>query len=562
MSENHKKSIIYGGLISSAGVFLSKVLGLVYVIPFNVIAGDQNIAYYGYAYNIYAYVLEISVAGIPYAIATMVAKYYNVKDYKTTLLIKKLSLGLMIVVGFIGMSFVMLSSGALANLILANGSSPESYVITKNVMIIISFALFFVPLLSGYRGFFQGLTQMGLYSFSQVLEQLVRVFFLLGAGAIAVYVFNQDQIWAVYFAVFSTSVSAICAILHIRKYDRLETAHLKELAETQERIPNLDKRVLIKELIVFAIPYFVSAVVAYSSDVINLLFFSRTLASTGFNPELSNYIYGTVLGMHTKKIIAIPQILCVGFSASIIPYITTAIETKNYKLVNKHIRDTFESVLYIVLPLSFCLFFFSKEIMYLLYGNPTIELHDAVNNTVLVLQQLDYEDYLMKFRVIDSIFGTIAPLFTSLLIACRFGKKPLFALFVATLVKFGSLFVCIHLFGMNGATFSNLCAYMTIILMDLYYLNQAFHIKWNNTLRKIIVMFVSLIATTFIYMAMNFVLGDLTVYGRFGMLPFVIVEGIVVLLVYLGITSFFGLPQQLFHIDFNKILGRFKHASR
>ena len=59
MNENRKQSIIFGGLISSAGVFLSKVLGLVYVIPFNMIAGDQNIRFYGYAYNIYSYLLNI-----------------------------------------------------------------------------------------------------------------------------------------------------------------------------------------------------------------------------------------------------------------------------------------------------------------------------------------------------------------------------------------------------------------------------------------------------------------------------------------------------------------------
>ena len=60
MNNNSKKSIIYGGLISSAGVLLSKVLGLVYVIPFNMIAGGVNIAYYGYAYNIYLIFLSIS----------------------------------------------------------------------------------------------------------------------------------------------------------------------------------------------------------------------------------------------------------------------------------------------------------------------------------------------------------------------------------------------------------------------------------------------------------------------------------------------------------------------
>lgn len=558
MSENTKKSIIYGGLISSAGVLFSKILGLVYVIPFNMIAGDTNVAYYGYAYNIYAYVLNVSVAGIPYAIATLVAKYYDVKDYRTTLLIKKLSLGLMIALGFISMCFVILTSGPLAGMILAEGSSPEEITITQNVMVIISFALFFVPVLSAYRGFYQGLKEMKLYAYSQVLEQLVRVFFLLGAGAIAVYLFHMDQIWAVYFAVFSTSVAAICALLHIKSVDRKAMKEMKQLVATQERISNNDKMVLLKEMIVIAIPYLLSAVIAYSQDMVNLLFFTKALESTGVNGALSNYIYGTVLGMHTKKIIAIPQILCVGFSASIIPYITTSLERRDFKMVNRHIKDTLESVLYILLPMSFCLFFFSKEVMFLLFGNPTIELTDTVNQAVIVFQQLDYEDYLMKFRVIDSIMGTIAPLFTSLLIACRLGKKPLFALLAGAIMKFVSLYPCVWLFGMNGATFSNLCSYLTIMLIDIYYLNTIFHIRWKSTLKKLFVMCLGVLGMTLIYWVLYALLGDLTRFGRIEMLPIVILEGIVVLLAYLMITGVFQLPQLIFKIDMNTIKRRFK----
>lgn len=558
MSDNSKRSIIYGGLISSAGVLLSKVLGLVYVIPFNMIAGDTNVAYYGYAYNIYSYLLNISIAGIPFAIATLVAKYYNVQDYKTTLLIKKISLGLMMALGFIGMCFVLFTSEQLATLILASGSSSKDIEITKNTMIIISFALFFVPVLAGYRGFYQGLKKMELYAFSQVLEQLVRVFFLLGAGAIAVYIFNKDQIWAVYFAVFSASVSAICALIHIRRHDKEEMKEFKQLAAKQERVSNSEPKVLLKEMIVIAIPYFLSSIMAYSSDMVDLMFYSKALEAYGIEAALSNYIYGTIIAMHSKKIIAIPQILAVGFSASLIPYITTAIERKDYKEVCKHIKDTLESVLYIVLPLSFCLFFFSKEIMFLLFGNPTITLADSATQSAIVIQQLDYENYLMRFRVIDAIFGTIAPLFTSLLIACRLRKHALIALAAGTLMKFITLYPCVQIVGMTGATFSNLIYYLTIIGIDLYYLQKRFKMNWKYTIRKLIVILGSLGIVTIVYFVMSLIFGDLTRFGRIGLIPLTALEGLVLMVVYLGLTGLFQLPQRIFHIDLNTILRKLR----
>ena len=553
MGNDKKQSIIFGGLISSAGVFLSKVLGLVYVIPFNAIAGGSNILYYGYAYNIYSYLLNISTAGIPFAIATLVAKYHNVKDYKTVLLIKKISLGLMMALGFVGMCFVILTSGPIANMILADGSTPEAFEITKNVLIVISFALFFVPVLSGYRGFYQGLKRMELYAFSQVLEQLVRVFFLLGAGAIAVYIFKQDQIWAIYFAVFSASVAAICALLHIKKFDKEEMKEFRALANEQERVSNQHIPTLLKEIIIISIPYLLSSIIAYSSDLIDMVLFADALESTGIAAVLCNYIYGTIIAVQTKKIIAIPQILAIGFGASLIPYITTALERKNIKEVCKHIKDTLETVLYIVLPLSICLFFFAKEIMFLLYGNESFSEMDTITNTLITANALDYTNYIMRFRSIDSVFGTIAPLFTSLLIACRLRKESLISLSVASILKFIMLVPCTKLFGITGATMSNLFYYAAIIGFDVYFLNKYFKLNWKYTLRRILIMLVGLLGSALVYLVLSKLFGDLTRFGRFGMIPLVAVEGIVVLVVYAAITSIFDLPQKIFKISFNDI---------
>ena len=70
-----------------------------------------------------------------------------------------------------------------------------------NVMMIISFAFFTVPLLSGVRGYFQGLKDMKLYAFSQVLEQFSRITFLLTVAFVTVSLLKLDGIYAVYGAV-------------------------------------------------------------------------------------------------------------------------------------------------------------------------------------------------------------------------------------------------------------------------------------------------------------------------------------------------------------------------
>ena len=81
--------------------------------------------YYGQAYNIYSYVLNVFTAGFPFAVATLVARYTVLKDAKTVLLVKKISLSFLAVTGFIGMLILMASAGFLAPLMVEE--DPENY---------------------------------------------------------------------------------------------------------------------------------------------------------------------------------------------------------------------------------------------------------------------------------------------------------------------------------------------------------------------------------------------------------------------------------------------------
>ena len=118
-----KQSFIAGSLTSSAGVFLSKLIGLFYVVPFKSIAGQSNMAFYSAAYTWYNVLLQISSAGLPFAVAAIVAKYVNKNDFKTVVLVRKLSTALLMVFGFVMAVIFILMSGPLA--VSAMGSLSE-----------------------------------------------------------------------------------------------------------------------------------------------------------------------------------------------------------------------------------------------------------------------------------------------------------------------------------------------------------------------------------------------------------------------------------------------------
>ena len=63
-----KSGFINGALITTLGIVIAKILGIIYVIPFHAVIGAEGGALYGYAYTIYTLFVSLASAGVPLAI--------------------------------------------------------------------------------------------------------------------------------------------------------------------------------------------------------------------------------------------------------------------------------------------------------------------------------------------------------------------------------------------------------------------------------------------------------------------------------------------------------------
>lgn len=534
-ASKRKQSIIAGGLISSAGIFISKMIGIVYVIPFNsILQTGANLSYYGVSYQIYSYILNVCTAGFPFAIATLIAKYSSRGDYKTSLIIKKLSSSLMMAFGLISMLCLILFAGPLAGFLNLEGDADAG--VMRNVLIVISLALFFVPILSSIRGFYQGLKEMEIYALSQVVEQISRVIFLLTASGIAVYIFNADRVWAVYYGVLAASVSAILAIVQIKFYDKKRMKDLKKLAQEQTVSSNEDKKAILTELILIAFPYLLVAIIGYSDSMINVMFLPKGLEAFGTSVADTQTIVGAVT-VGINKLMAIPMILAPGFSAAIIPYITTAKTNGNFKQIRKNMQECVDSVLYIAIPISFCLFAFAKPIYYILFdpGNAA---------------ELELTASVLKWYSIEAFLSTIAPIFTALMMAVGLRKKNIQNQAISLVVKLLSTYLLIKWMGIAGAVLSSFLSMGIFVVLDIYQLWKDYHVTWKYTLRRALIMVLGMLGIGVVAWVCDMV--GLKGYdvGKMTALFQLAISGSLAILVYVGITAFFQVPQTIFHISF------------
>ncbi len=537
--QKRKQSLIAGALTGSAGIFITKALSLLYVIPFNEIAQDATV-FYSYAYTVYDALLQVCLSGFPYAIATLVAKYIAKDDQPTVNIVKKVSKNILLVLGCVCCVFMIAFSNLLARQIIPNELQSTSYLYyTQVVLIILSFALIFVPYLSYYRGIYQGMRELKTYAFTQVLEQVVRIAFLLGASSLCVYAFNLDRIWAAYMGVASTSVSAICTIIYfIFNEKKMDTEQFSGTSIYTDKE-------IFKELVKVAIPYLLSSLMFSSSGMFVLLVFSSGLEAYGTEGKLIT-IYQGIINYQASKISSIPMIIMSGFCLVIIPHITEAVTNRDDKKVTQLIHKTLETVNYLSVPLVCFMIFFSQEIYYIMYGTYYLEI-----GTDLLAKSLACQ-----------LLMNLAGILNSLLIALQLRKKYLTieALRLTYLVLVLKPFLV--KFGVNGYFFALASEYLLMAVGSIILINSNYDLYFKGLFDNFSKSWLGCIPM-FVIVAIlrNITSLNCLDHSRFLILIFTGIMFVICIGIYVFITYKLKIVETLFDVNsikdgFNRILKR------
>ncbi len=540
MSKRVKQSFIAGALTSSAGVFISKFLGLFYIVPFTAMATQPNMHFYSAAYSLYDTMLMICSAGIPFAVSAMVAKYVSREDYKTALLVRRLSMGLMLFSGFLMAMILVMFSGPFAKFSSSQTATQQNIDTLQNVICYLSLSLVLVPFLSAYRGFYQGLKDFISYGFSQTLEQLVRILMLLGLGALCVYVLKMDNIWAVRMAVFSTGLAALVTILYFVLHDRHGYADVKQMASVQES-QAVEKKELLKEMAAFGLPYMMMSILGNSMNIINTLFMQRELSNV--SAEMAQ-LYYSIVQTNCNKLTSIPQVLAIGFSTGIVPHLTTNLEQKDFRQLKINVLSALNTVCYIGLPLSFCLFALARPIYCLMYGSTYLDIGTEA----------------LMYSALLAVTGTISPITTSMMMSLRYRRRCLEFLAIGFAVKTVTFFMLIKWFGYTGAITSSALCGLSVIVMNLSYIKRKFNIPFKGFFRNLIVIAIGLISMNGAFVVLRWIGLDGIGSSKIMAIVQLGIFGITGVFVYFMTTAFFQLPQRIFKMSLNKIARKLKRG--
>ena len=174
MLEQKKPNFLKGTAILAATVVFVKIIGAIYQIPIIRILGDEGAGYFHVTYAVYGLLLAISTAGVPVALSRLVS---SAAARENTPLIKRyycVAMPAIIVIGIIVMSIMFFFADWLAGLM---GSS-----LAATGMRVLAPAVFFVCIISVYRGYAQGYQDMIPTAASQIIEVVSKAVFGLAVA--------------------------------------------------------------------------------------------------------------------------------------------------------------------------------------------------------------------------------------------------------------------------------------------------------------------------------------------------------------------------------------------
>lgn len=264
--------MVQGAAWSTAGNFISRLLGVLYIIPWYIWMGQYAIqanALFNMGYNVYAYFLLISTTGLNVAIAKQVAKYNSMGQQEHSYQLIRSTLKVMLVLGLVFSVLMYLGSPLFARL----SGGDETLV---PIMHSLSLAVFVFPVMSVIRGIFQGYKEIKPYALSQIAEQLVRVIWMLLTTFFIMKMGSKDYIAAVTQSTFAAFIGMIASMAVLFYYFWTQGLLKAIFTKTEHSIP-IDIKGLLIETLKESIPFIITGSAIQAFQLIDQWTFVNTM---------------------------------------------------------------------------------------------------------------------------------------------------------------------------------------------------------------------------------------------------------------------------------------------
>ena len=356
-----------GTILAMAGLF-TRLIGMVYRVILTRIVGNEGMAYYNTAYEIYNLALLISTYSVPVAVSKIVAGYDHKGQHNNSYRVFRVGLIVSSVIGLIMSFLLLLFSNQLATFMKWPSAAIPLRVLAPTI--------FVFSLMGIIRGYFQGKKTNVPTSISQIVEQIFNAIFSIVAALLLMKAHQDTAEVAAYGAAGGTTGTLMGAIFGL--VFLVFVFHLNSAYFTRQSIKDhthaLDSDSYIaKTLLLTMLPIILSQTVYQISGILDNYIFSDIMFRKGMTESAKAVLYEAYSNKY-KWLYNLPVAIASSFGVTIVPVLSAAFAGKDIETVREKCHSAIKINMIVAIPAAVGLGVLSGPILKMLFHNSADEL--------------------------------------------------------------------------------------------------------------------------------------------------------------------------------------------
>ncbi|MDQ7094017.1 polysaccharide biosynthesis protein [Desulfosporosinus sp. PR] len=341
-----KRTFVYGATILLGANLFNRLLGFAYQYLIMTHIGGEAYGLFNMVFPIYMLALVFTTAGIPLAIAKMVAEEVSLGRPHQARAIFHLAFWLLTISGAVVSSALYFLTPYLAHKIF-----PDPRVLT--LFQICTPAIFIVSVSSVFRGYFQGLQNMIPTAVSQICEQIVRV---IVGYTIAFRLLGNGVEWAAAGLaagmLAGEAVGLLVIVLHYQK---------ARLLPGESSASSYSTPYILRQLWHLASPVTVGRLFATGLSALDAMLIPQRLCAAGYSAREATTLFGQ-LGGSAFTLLTFPSVFTFALATSLVPSISEAAAKRQFHIVRARSVEAIRLTIIIGIPCLLILFYFSRPL--------------------------------------------------------------------------------------------------------------------------------------------------------------------------------------------------------
>lgn len=453
VQKNSINLAMQGAVILTIAGLITKILSAAYRVPYQNIVGDIGFYIYQQVYPFYGMSVILATSGFPVMISKVMTDYGYGQSVQIKSKIMTITFLYLLTIGFILSTFLYIFSDKIA-------AYMGDLHLTALIQVT-SIAFLIVPIISIFRGYFQSEQNMHPTAASQVIEQGIRVSFILLSSYFMVRA-GYNLYDAGFGALVGSIVGSIAALIMLLIFWIRKEQHTMMRWNISAPIHTWK---ILYSLMKYSWTIGLSSLLLILIQLIDALNLYSLLVGGGMGEVLAKETKG--IYDRGQPLIQLGTVVATSLALSLVPVIASAKVQNNFKFIHEKLNLSLKMCIVIGTGASGGLIAIMKPTNVMLFTN------DSGSITLMVLSG-------------SILFTSLCLTMFAILQGLGYTFIPALSVVIGVVVKYSVNIWLIPEYGTIGAAISTVFSYCIVALITiLYMLIKGYSFKGNKSLVKI-----------------------------------------------------------------------------